>query len=78
MITKQKLIQEIYKSFKDVKLEDGVGLWEGQGLDDYCTVEECKKLRERDEKDDWSRISVLDLVKCSSSLCFFDAKGMRD
>jgi len=76
-MNQQVLIKQIYKSFKDVKLEDGVGLWEGQGLDDYCTVEECRKLRERDEKDDWSRISVLDLYKCSSSLSFFDAKGMR-
>jgi len=76
-MNKTKLITTIYKSFKDVKLENGVGLWEGQGLDDYLSPEECKKLRERDEKDDWSKISVLDLYKCSSSLSFFDAKGMR-
>jgi len=76
-MNKTKLITTIYKSFKNVKLEDGIGLWEGQGLDDYLSVEECKKLREKDEKEDWSKISVLDLYKCSSSLSFFDTKGMR-
>lgn len=61
-MNKQKLIKQINQAFKNVKLEDSIGLWEGQG---------------RDEKEDWSKISVLDLYKCSSSLSFFDAKGMR-
>lgn len=76
-MNKQKLIKQINQAFKNVKLEDGIGLWEGQGRDDYLSPEECRKLRERDEKEDWSKILVLNLYKCSSSLSFFDAKGMR-
>lgn len=77
MTKKEQLIQDINEAFQGVKLEDGIGLWEGQGLDDYATNEECRKLREQDEKDDWHKISLIDLYKCSSSLSFFDAKGMR-
>jgi hypothetical protein len=33
--------------------------------------------REQDEKDDWSRISALNLNGAATSLCYFDAKGMR-
>jgi len=74
---KQKLIKQIENVFKNVRLEDGIGLWEAQGLDDYLSKEECKKLREKDEKDDWHNITVLNMYQCSSSLSFFDAKGMR-
>ena len=77
MTKKEQLIQDINEAFRGVKLEDGIGLWEGQGLDDYATNVECRKLREQDEKDDWRKIPVIDLYKCSSSLSFFDAKGMR-
>lgn len=76
-IVKQHLIEQIEEAFINIKLEDGIGLWEGQGLDDYATPEECKKLREKDEKEDWHKISVINLYKCNSSLSFFDAKGMR-
>ncbi len=73
----KKLIQEIEQAFKDIHLEDGIGLWEAQGLDDYLTPEECRKLRIKDEKNDWHKIPAADLYKCISSLSFFDAKGMR-
>lgn len=76
-MNKNHLIKQIKKAFKGVKLEDGVGLWESQGLDDYLTVQECKKLRRKDEKEDWNKIPLIDLYTCSSSLSFFDAKGMR-
>lgn len=74
---KQKLIKQIYQAFKNVKLEDGIGLWEAQGLDDNLSKEKCEKLRKKDEKDDWHKIAVLSMYQCSSSLSFFDAKGMR-
>lgn len=77
MTSKEDLIKKIHEVFQGVKLEEGVGLWEGQGHDDQLTAEECRKLRERDEKEDWMKIPIIDLYKCSSSLSFFDAKGMR-
>ena len=76
-MTKSELIEEIRTAFKDVKLEDGVGLWEGQGLDDRADRQALLELRKRDERNDWDNISYEDLVNCASSLSFFDAKGMR-
>jgi len=71
------LIETIRTAFKDVALEDGIGLFEAQGLDDYKTSEECRELRQQDAKNSWEEISVADLNTCYSSLSFFDAKGMR-
>ncbi len=67
----------IFEAFDGVILGDGIGLWQAQGIDDRLPPEECEKIREKDEKQDWRKLSVLDLYRCSSSLCFFDAEGMR-
>ena len=72
-----ELIAEIIEAFQGVTLGDGVGLWEGQGLDDYEDAATCAKYRQKDEKDDWLAIPSDDLFRCNSSLSFFDAKGMR-
>ncbi len=76
-MTKDELITEIRTAFKNVKLEDGIGLWEGQGIDDYADGETILKLRKKDERNNWDNIPYEDLVDCQSSLSFFDAKGMR-
>jgi hypothetical protein len=76
-MTKNDLIENIRAAFKDVKLEDGIGLWEAQGLDNYAGQKEMETLRKRDERHDWSAIPFQDLQDCYSSLSFFDAKGMR-
>lgn len=73
----EELIARIRKAFAGVKLGNGIGLWQAQGLDDYASEEECAQYREKDEKDDWSQISVDDLNACNSSLSFFDDEGMR-
>jgi len=64
-------------AFSGVVLGDGVGLWQGQALDDYAPIEEQQRARLRDEALDWRRISIADLNRCHSSLSFFDAEGMR-
>jgi hypothetical protein len=76
-MTKDELITEIQTAFKDIKLEDGVGLWEGQGLDDYAGDDEILKLKTKDERNNWDNIPYEDIAYASSSLSFFDAKGMR-
>lgn len=76
-MNKEALIHKIYEAFRDVKLENGVGLWEAQGHDDRLSAEKCAELREKDEKEDWKKIPIMDLYKCSSSLSFFDAEGLR-
>lgn len=77
IMTKSELIIEIRTAFKNIKLEDGVGLWEAQGLDDYAGENEILKLKIKDERNDWDNIPYEDLAYGQSSLSFFDAKGMR-
>jgi hypothetical protein len=76
-MTKEELIAKIRTAFKDFKLENGIGLWEGQGLDDYANEKTMLELRKKDERNNWDNIPYKDLVYCYSSLSFFDAKGMR-
>lgn len=72
-----KVIQAIRDVFEGVVLANGVGLYEGQGLDDYASEEERRELRSNDELMDWANIPVSRLNECYSSLSFFDAAGMR-
>lgn len=72
-----QLIKDIESAFEAVVLGDGVGLWQGQALDDYATTDEVQAARDKDEKHDWRRLAPKDLNRCHSSLSFFDAYGMR-
>jgi hypothetical protein len=67
----------IQDAFAGVKLGNGVGLMQAQGLDDYADSATCASYRAHDEKDDWRRISPDALNRCFSSLSFFEAEGMR-
>ncbi|WP_442483535.1 DUF6714 family protein [Aeoliella sp. SH292] len=67
----------IREAFQGVVLGNGVGLFQGQAIDDYASEAEEQALRAKDEKLDWAKISFVDLNGCSSSLSFFDAEGMR-
>ena len=73
----QALCDFIRKAFAGVKLGDGVGLQEAQGLDDYADEATCADYRSMDEKEDWRLMPIEELNRCYSSLCFFDAEGMR-
>ena len=74
---KNTLIETVREAFKNVKLEEGIGLWEAQGLDDYADEKTMNELRKKDERNDWRNIPLAQLLRCASSLSFFDAKGMR-
>lgn len=76
-ILADEVIGIIERAFHGVTLKSGVGLYQGRGLDDYMTDEECAKLRSSDEKNDWRNISSDDLNTYFSSLSFFDAEGLR-
>ena len=69
------VVSLVSTAFSNTKLGDGIGLFEANGLDDYASKEELKRLRETDEKIDWKLISHDDLAKCYSSPAFFDAHG---
>lgn len=75
---KDHLINIITKAFSGVELGEGIGLWEAQAIDDYETQAVRKEKREKDEKQDWSKLlGSPNLQNCHSSLSFFDANGMR-
>lgn len=76
-MTRQELKDVISRAFSDVQLGSGIGLWEGDAIDDYRSEAEQTIARLRDEKLDWSRISADSLYRCEVSLCYFDAEGMR-
>ena len=67
---------EITSAFKNVKLGDGIGLWEAQAIDGYESAENRKLARSKDEKVNWLLIPENELSQCDSSLSFFDAQGM--
>jgi hypothetical protein len=71
------ICEKIQHAFAGVKLGNGVGLQEAQGLDDRENKETCAALRANDEKHDWQKITGEQLNGCFSSLSFFDAEGMR-
>lgn len=73
----EALCSRIEEAFLGVKLGNGIGLQQAQGLDDYDDAVTCAGYREQDEKEDWQRIRAEDLNRCNSSLLFFDAEGMR-
>jgi len=72
-----EIAAEVTEAFQTVKLGQGVGLFEGQAIDDYETTEERGRKRAKDEKEDWRRIESKHLNACHSSLSFFDPEGMR-
>lgn len=73
----EELIPQIEEAFAGVTLEDGMGLLESDGVDDYAGQQELARLRAMDEKDDWRRIPVERLCSCYAAPSFLDAKGMR-
>ena len=74
---KNQLIDIIEFAFAHVILDDGIGLWEAQAIDDYETKEIQLQKRRNDRKEDWFRFTSDELQLCHSSLSFFDANGMR-
>jgi hypothetical protein len=77
-MTKDELITAIRTAFKSVTLDNGIGLWEAHGIDFYYGFSNMMlELKLKDERVNWDKIPYKDLAECSSSLSFFDAKGMR-
>jgi hypothetical protein len=49
-------------AFRGVTLGSGIGLLQGQGLDDYADAQTLAQYRAKDEKLDWTRIGVTELI----------------
>ncbi|MEM9622908.1 MAG: DUF6714 family protein [Pseudomonadota bacterium] len=75
--TSDAVLQAIQSAFHGVALGEGIGLWQAQAIDDYADEAAAQRARRQDEQMDWTRIPVAQLKQCDSSLCFFDAAGMR-
>ncbi|MEO0511084.1 MAG: DUF6714 family protein [Verrucomicrobiota bacterium] len=73
----KQIAEHVTKTFRGIKLGCGIGLHEGQAIDDYESDKERKSKRKKDEKENWSAIRSDTLNTCNSSLSFFDAAGMR-
>ncbi len=74
---RRHVVELIRVAFKGVRLGNGVGLWQGQAIDDYMYEKEQAECRERDEKINWEAIPIDDLNQCSSCLSYLDPEGMR-
>lgn len=73
----EPVYRAIQTAFADVTLGNGVGLSQGDAIDD-CEDEAVQAAyRANDEKEDWRRIPPADLYRYHVSLCYFDAEGMR-
>ena len=73
----ERVREIISNAFKDVKLGNGVGLKQANGLDDYADDIKLATLRTLDEKENWQHISIDDLNQFQWGLSYFDPEGMR-
>ncbi len=74
-----ELIKETMEAFSGVTLENGVSWREANVLDAYGTMEERKVARDKDEKNDWTRIPVALIgdLKYQSVMPFLDPVGLK-
>ena len=76
-VERPALISKITEAFKNVRLEDGIGLSEADAIDSYSNLQHRAACRKNDEKDNWNAIPSELLNNYYCSLNFFDASGMR-
>lgn len=72
---KAAAVQQIHDAFDNVKLGEGIGLHEANGMDDYATDGELLRLRKLDERDDWRKLNAELLDQYHATPCFFDSCG---
>ena len=77
MSNPQHLIHTIQQAFSSVTLGNGIGLSEGNAMDDYAPAEERACCRKQDEQTHWHKIPVELLNQYYVALCYFDPEGMR-
>ena len=71
------LRERIESAFAGVTLGGGIGLKEGDGIDDYAEADVLDQLHTEDERSDWHRLSSDDLLSHQFSISFMDAEGFR-
>ena len=84
-MTEAALIQQIYEAFKGTKLEEGIGLFEADCIDDHLnpTHPDYIYWKHKDERHEWEKLLPLFMSSNaierlnSSNYFFMDAKGKR-
>ncbi len=74
---KTELLNDIQKSFSDVALEDGIGIWEAEAIDNYLVGNEYELLKSNDERVDWNNITFDYTIQFEMTFAFWDAKGTK-
>lgn len=72
---KNELMNDIQNSFRDVALEDGIGIWEAEAIDNYLVGNEYELLKCKDERVDWNNITFDYTNQFEMTFAFWDAKG---
>jgi hypothetical protein len=78
-MNRSNLIKDIETAFNDVVLENGVGIFEAEAIDDYADDNEVRRQRAKDREawDRWQDIPDEIISKYYSVLCFVDPQGMK-
>ncbi|UIR57534.1 hypothetical protein LZQ00_06865 [Sphingobacterium sp. SRCM116780] len=84
-MTKIQLINKINQAFVNVHLEDGIGMYEADCIDDYLQPTDIEYItwKAKDERVDWQKLLPIflsdEIHKRFNSSCwtFMDAKGKR-
>jgi len=70
---------EIKEAFKNVKLEDGIGIFEADELDACSSDRKIQKAKAKDRLwwNDWKDIEEKHIAHYSSVMCFMDSQGIK-
>ncbi|TGU71259.1 hypothetical protein E4633_13020 [Geomonas terrae] len=71
------VIEQIKKAFRDVTLEDGVGILESDAIDGCVSDKRREQSRKNDYRQNWETIPEEVIAENYSALCFMDPKGLR-
>ncbi len=71
------LLELLDKAFSGVRLEDGIGLLEGDAVDEGKPKKDRDAARAADEREDWRLITGEDLSRHYWCITRLDGKGMR-
>lgn len=65
----------IFEAFKNTKKGNGIGLWEGDALDNYASKEDQEIARAKDEHLEWFDITESWDYQISTAMSFVDKEG---
>lgn len=76
-MNRNNLITQIEEAFKNVSLNDGVGIYEAEAIDNYASEDIRKTERKKDVRNDWTYIIDDVIDQYYSVLSFMDDDGLR-